>query len=300
MELSHIQGLRKPKKLVENRTSFLGPESEVSIYDTYLPENLVRLNADQLMYCGMVSGKKIMHSPRLADQIFLPHESFVLAPGETVEIDFPEARIDNPTTCLTVEISREKVLDVTDKLFDRGAVKLSPEDTWDKSGSVLHTHHCAATQRLLARIVNLFTENHQDRDMLIDFNVSELIIRMLREQERGFLLSHSLQTPDESSLTVALKWIHDHLSEPLDIDRLCRESCMSRSRLYAEFKLRLGCSPMELQQQIRLKEAGKRLKRGEVITIICYDLGFSSPSHFCRRFKNMYGCTPTEYKNRVL
>ncbi|WP_022953448.1 helix-turn-helix domain-containing protein [Leucothrix mucor] len=300
MELSHIQEMRRPKNLVENRTSFVGPESVVSVYDTYLPESLVRLDADQLMYCGMVSGKKVMHSPLMSDQVFLPHESYVLAPGEAVHIDFPEAEIGNPTTCLTVEISREKVLDVTERLFDKGAIKLSSEDTWSKSGAVLHTHHCAATQRLLARIVNLFTENHPDRDMLIDFNISELLIRMLRDQERGFLLSHSLQTPDYSSLTVALKWIRDHLSEPLDIDKLCRESCMSRSRLYAEFKLRLDCSPMELQQQIRLKEAGKRLKRGEVITNICYDLGFSSPSHFCRRFKNMYGCTPTEYKSKLL
>jgi len=300
MELSRIKDLREPKKLVENRTSFLGPESEVSIYDTYLPENLVRLDADQLMYCGMISGKKVMHSKLIDDQVFLPHESFVLAPGETVDIDFPEATIDSPTTCLTVEISREKVLEVTDKLFDKGAIKLSSETTWDKSGTVLHTHHCAATQRLLARIVKLFTENHQDRDMLIDLNVSELIIRMLREQERGFLISHSIQVPDESSLTIALDWIRNRLSEPLDIDQLCRKSFMSRSRLYSEFKLRLDCSPMELQQQLRLKEAGKRIRRGEMITSVCYDLGFSSPSHFSRRFKNMYGCTPTEYKNRIL
>ena len=300
MELSHIQHLRNPKKLVENRTSFLGPESEVSIYDTYLPENLVRLDADQLMYCGMVSGKKVMHSPLMGEQVFLPHESFVLAPGEAVHIDFPEADLQTPTTCLTVEISKEKVLDVTEKLFDTGAIKLSSEETWDSSGAVLHTHHCAATQRLLARIVSLFTENHPDRDMLIDFNISELLIRMLRHQERDFLLCHSMQAPDESSLTIALKWIREHLSEPLDIEKLCRESFMSRSRLYAEFKLRLDCSPAELQQQIRLKEAGTRLKRGEVITNICYDLGFSNPSHFCRRFKNMYGCTPTEYKNRAM
>ena len=106
MDLSGIQELRKPKLLVENRTSFLGPESEVSIYDTYLPEKLVQLDADQLMYCGMIEGKKVMHSELLDDQVFLPHESFVLAPGETVDIDFPEASIDNPTTCLTVEISK--------------------------------------------------------------------------------------------------------------------------------------------------------------------------------------------------
>ncbi len=300
MELSHIQDLRKPKKLVENRISFLGPESEVSIYDTYLPENLVRLDADQLMYCGMINGKKIMHSELQDDQVFLPHESFVLAPGETVDIDFPEATVDSPTTCLTVEISKEKVLEITEKLFNSGAIQLSAEDTWDSPGTVMHRHHCAATQRLLNRIVKLFTENHQDRDMLIDLNVSELIIRMLREQERDILISHSIQAPCESNLTTAINWIRDHINEHLDIDRLCRESCMSRSSLYAKFKLRLGCSPMEFQQQLRLKEAARRIKRGEVVTSVCYDLGFSNLSHFCRRFKIIYGCTPTEFRERIL
>lgn len=298
MELSRIKNLREPKQLVENRTSFLGPESEVSIYDTYLPEKLVRFDADQLMYCGMVNGRKIMHSHLVHDQEFLPHESFVLAPGETVNIDFPDAREDNPTTCLTIEISKEKVIDVASRLCDQGAVRSELCEKWNKRGAVMHTHHCTATQRLLVRMVTLFTENHPDRDMMIDFNISELIIRMLRHEERDFLLSYSFDQPDASGLTAALQWIRSHLSTPLDINALCKQACMSRSRLYAEFKLRLGCSPAELQQQLRLKEAGRRLRHQEMITSVCYDLGFSSPSHFSRRFKHMYGCTPTEYRNR--
>jgi AraC-like DNA-binding protein len=74
---------------------------------------------------------------------------------------------------------------------------------------------------------------------------------------------------------------------------------MSRSRLYVEFKQKLGCSPVELQQQLRLKRAAERIRNGEAITAISYDLGFNDPSHFCHRFKNFFGCTATEYKQRI-
>ncbi|MDQ7048872.1 MAG: AraC family transcriptional regulator N-terminal domain-containing protein [Enterobacterales bacterium] len=40
-------------------------------------------------------------------QIF-PHESFVMAPNQEIEIDFPEAKLDIPTTCLAIEISTSK------------------------------------------------------------------------------------------------------------------------------------------------------------------------------------------------
>jgi len=65
-----------------------------------------------------------------------------------------------------------------------------------------------------------------------------------------------------------------------------------------EFKEKIGCSPVELQQQLRLKRAAERIRNGEAITAVAYDLGFKSPSHFCRRFKAFFGCVATEYKER--
>ena len=68
-----LNQLRTPQKLVENRISFAGSDSELSIYDTYDSAVRVGLNADQLLYCGMVSGRKVMHDNyRSNDQLFLP------------------------------------------------------------------------------------------------------------------------------------------------------------------------------------------------------------------------------------
>ena len=71
---------------------------------------------------------------------------------------------------------------------------------------------------------------------------------------------------------------------------------MSRSRFYVEFKKKLACSPVELQQQLRLQRAADRIKQGETITTISYELGFNNPSHFCQRFKRFFGCTATDFR----
>lgn len=290
---------RPPQKLVENRISFAGSGSEVSIYDTYKSASRVRLDAGELLFCGMISGRKIMHSPiSQKGQEFLPHESFVMAPGGTVDIDFPDATMDSPTTCLTVEISRENVNRVSEQLSD-SVPMLESATQYQFEKPVLHTHNSSETQRLLKRLTKLFSENHPDRDSLIDLNISELIIRMLRHKTRDFLLTWCSNDPEANSLMAALDWINSTLSKPLDIDQLCKHAGMSRSRLYVEFKDKLGCSPVELQQQLRLKRAAERIQNGESITAVSYDLGFNDPSHFCHRFKNFYGCTATEYRQRA-
>jgi len=270
----------------------------VSIYDTYEKCRRVRLDSNELMFCGMMTGRKVMHSPNIdKGQVFLPHESFVIAPNNYVEIDFPVASLSEPTSCLTIEIAKEKVNLLKDRMCDSQPF-IEKATHWETGEPILHTHHSNNTQRLLGRITHLFSENHPDRNALIELNISELIIRMLRHKTRDFLLRYCHRDPEFNSLVAALDWINCNLSKPLDIKQLCRHACMSRSRLYLEFKKNLGCSPVELQQQLRLKLVADRIRKGETVTSISYDLGFSSPSHLCSRFKAFFGCTASEYKQR--
>ncbi len=297
-----LKKIRAPKVLVENKVSFAAPESEVSIYDTYEQAQRVPLSADELLLCGMVTGKKIMHTESVArvldEQLFLPHESFIMAPGQSVEIDFPDATFNTPTTCLTVEIAKEKVIQIHERMYDN-LPDISGDEFWQpgRSFPVLHTHHTNETQILLNRLTALFIENHPDRTLLIDLNISELIVRMLRHSTREFLLRNCNRDPEANSLMAALYWINKNLTKPLDIQALCKHCCMSRSSLYEVFRKQIGCSPVEWQQQTRLTLAAERIRNGESITEVSYDLGFSAPSHFCHRFKNLFGCSASEYKS---
>lgn len=298
-KLSLEKRRNKRQLLIENKLTFAGPEAELSIYDTYRPATAVRLDANQLMYCGMVKGKKIMHEAHQGQgQIFLPHESYVIPPGNYVEIDFPEAKEDKPTTCLTIEIPKQRIEAISERMRDLTTLE-NLDHSWEYQPLIIHNHHTNDTQQLLEKLVALFTQNHPDKEIMVNLGVSELIIKLLRQQGRDLLLSYCHQAPDATSITVALHFLEHNLIRPLDIDELCRHVKMSRSKLYVEFKKQLGCSPGEYQQQLRLKAAAEAIRAGKTVTAACYETGFNDPSHFSRRFSQFFGCSPSQFKARL-
>jgi len=299
-KISLEQRRNKRQLLVENKLTFGGPAAELSIYDTYRAVSGVRLDADQLMYCGMVTGKKIMHGAEQGlgqGQIFLPHESYVIPPGGFVDIDFPEANEAKPTTCLTIEIARERIEAISERMRDLTTLE-NLDHSWEYQPLVIHNHHTTETQQLLEKLVSLFTQDHPDKEIMVDLGVSELIIKLLRQQGREVLLNYCHQAPDANAMSAALNFIEQNLSQHLDIEALCRHVRMSRSKLYVEFKKQLGCSPCEYQQQLRLKAAAEAIGKGCTITAACFDVGFSDLSHFSRRFSQFFGCSPSQYRSK--
>ncbi len=296
-----IDSVRQPPKvLVENKLTFAGPESELSIYDTYQEAKKVRLLSDQLLFCAMVTGKKVMHSDK--DDFhgeFLPHESFIMAPGSSVEIDFPIAKLSEPTTCLAIEISSDRVQQVSAMLNQQQPLNQA-FGHWQYDHKLVHTHHNSETQSVLNRIVQIYSENHPDRSAMVALAVSELTIRLLHQQTREFILAFSHKEPDNNGLNAALNYIELHINENVNIDDLARISCMSRTKFFHEFKLHIGCSPMVYQLQSRLKQAASLLKKGQQVTQTCFALGFTNSSHFSRCFKKFYGISPRQYKERYI
>jgi len=290
----------EPQVLVENKISFDGPHSQLSIYETFQDVNRVKLKSDQPLFCAMLSGRKVMHHDQSDyHSDFIPHESFVIAPNQGVEIDFPEASLQQPTTCLAIEISNERIQTTADNLNVQTPIadEFGP---WQYRENMLHCQHNEQTQLLLTRITQIYTEAHPDRSYMIDLAVSELTVRLLRQQGREVILSFCAEQKDHSGLTSVVNYINEHLDEQLDNDVLCRIACMCRTKFFQEFKQHLGCSPLAFQQQQRLKKAAKMIAQGIQITRVCFELGFANSSHFSRNFKRFYGVTPRLYQTKIL
>ena len=109
-----------------------------------------------------------------------------------------------------------------------------------------------------------------------------------------------LSVVDNQFLTRYTHFVEEHLSdEKIDIASLAREFAMSQSTLYRKVKAVAGISPNELIRNIRLSKAAEMLSRtDQTIAEIAWATGFGSPVYFRNCFKERYGKTPSEYREK--
>lgn len=284
----------KVSTLIDNRAAFNSDHVQLCVYDTYQACERIPFHAEQLMFCAMHTGKKVMHHNSLQrGQEFLPGQSFIIAGGEHVEIDFPEAHLSAPTSCLTIEVDSKKVQEVAERMRLEQAY-------YNEQSATLQLSNNPFTQQLYQRLVDTFSENQQDREVLIDLGISELLVRMLQDRSRELVLQHCNLKIGHNGLQSAISFIKQNLTKPISIEMLCKSAGMGRSKLFLEFKRQLGCTPQAFIVEQKLTAAAAKLKQGTTVTQVCYDYGFSELSYFSRRFKKTFGCSPRTYQNQTV
>jgi len=290
-----------PRQLVENRTSFAGRDAVFSVYDTYQEASLVELKSDSPMYCGMISGKKVIHAGNETPYDFVPGESLVLPPDTTIYIDFPEAKLNEPTKCLTVELPLSRIDEIVARMNDQlPRSSCSGEWEYDASASV-HFSNSESVDLLLRKLFHIFTEEHNQKDLLVEMNTSELIVHMLQTESRNLLLRNYRKHVTKSGLAAAIEFISHNLDRSISIKKLADISCMSKASFYRYFNNEFGISPIEYINQERVKKACRLLTDAELnVTDVSCELGYSSLSHFIKLFKEHTGTTPKQYQLKKL
>ena len=86
----------------------------------------------------------------------------------------------------------------------------------------------------------------------------------------------------------------------LNIDRLASDMGLGRSQLYRKIKALTNYTPVELLRNIRLKRSREMLTTTQKsISEIAYEVGFSTPAYFTRCYKEAFGETPSELRDRI-
>ena len=95
-------------------------------------------------------------------------------------------------------------------------------------------------------------------------------------------------------------WVRVHLSEEgFGVEQLAEGLHMSKATLHRKVKSMTGLTPLEFIRNIKLKYACAMLSRpGASVSAVAYDTGFSDPKYFTKCFKEEFGMTPTEYRQR--
>ena len=293
--LDRIAQERPAQDLVENRTTFGAEHAAFSVYDTVRPAERVPLRSLNPLYCGMVTGKKLVHTEAGAAIPFLPAESLVVPSGQTIEIDFPGASDEAPTKCLTIEIDRARVHDVAARL-NEAAPRSAESGDWRYSDeAVCHFDNSPGIEHTVRQLVGLFVEDAPDKDVLIDLGVQELVVRMLRIEARKLLLEESARRATRHGLAAAAELAKRRLGDPLRVADLAEAACMSEPTFYRAFQNEFGQTPLAYLTGLRIERARRLLRDPRrTVTDVAASVGFGSVSHFIRVYRDHVGRTPKQ------
>ncbi len=102
---------------------------------------------------------------------------------------------------------------------------------------------------------------------------------------------------DEEFIRQLADKVEEHLIDAdFRIGDLAGEMALSQPVLQRKIRALLGISPKDFVRDIRIKKAMHLMNDGEQnIANIAFKTGFSSPQYFARVFKEVKGCTPSEY-----
>jgi AraC-like DNA-binding protein len=79
------------------------------------------------------------------------------------------------------------------------------------------------------------------------------------------------------------------------IEGVAAEVGWSRRHLGARFREAVGLPPKALGRLIRVEHAAQRVRAGDPLADIAYEVGYADQSHFNRDFRELVGCTPTQF-----
>lgn len=290
---------RDLKTLVENRTTYTLENCELNIFETHQKADDVNLVFGDLVLTTMLKGKKVMHLFDKPGFDYLPGESVIVPPNEVMKIDFPEAKLDNPTQCIALSISKEMIEATFNLLNEKFPNKMISKD-WGLDLSYFHLINTQDLSEIINRFIRIgVKDGSKEKDLIASLALKELMIRLSQTQARDMMEQTYKELASGNRLAHVVSYIKKNIRENISLDDLAQEACMSKAHFLRIFKQDMGMTPMEFVLHERLKLAKKYLQLGKFqIQEVCYMAGFRNNTYFIRAFKQEFGLTPKVFQTR--
>ncbi len=137
--------------------------------------------------------------------------------------------------------------------------------------------------------------NEDDMNILGPMYLKELLYHIIKSDKGEILKALVQNSRGTSQIAHALKEIHDHYTEPLEIPRLAQDAGMSSSAFHSTFKAMTCTSPLQYIKHIRLHKAREIIQaEGEKANTAAARVGYESVSQFSREYKRTFGVSPSQ------
>ena len=122
------------------------------------------------------------------------------------------------------------------------------------------------------------------------------ILCMLLDMQNKF---SAVMNKDQTRISLVLDYIARNYTRDISLDDAADEIAISKFYLSSILTANIGKGFSKILNIYRLRQVtNELLSTDKSITDICYDAGYQNFSHFSRVFKNRFGMTPSEYRNK--
>jgi YesN/AraC family two-component response regulator len=162
-------------------------------------------------------------------------------------------------------------------------------------------------------IINKCLENFSDRDNLKVHNNHDAIRTLLKKnsyedvlcfivpymRECCAYISENKEKPMGFVIENVINYINEHYNENITLHKLSEITYMHPTYLSRLFKEKTGENFIEYLMKVRIERSKKLLENLSLrIYDVCEMVGYESPKHFCKLFKDITGITPKDYRNK--
>ena len=110
--------------------------------------------------------------------------------------------------------------------------------------------------------------------------------------------SSDLLAIEDQSVAQAVKFIREHVREPIQVEDVLDHIAISRRSLYDKFKRSMNCSVHKYIKKTRIDHIEDLLVGTEMtISQIAYHMGFRSDEHIASYFRSVKGFNPRVFRN---
>ena len=282
--------------LVENQTKFNLKNCEFSIYETHRSAFDVKLHFDTIAFTAMIRGKKHLKLESMAQYFdYLPGESVLVSPGETMIIDFPDAD-ETPSQCISLSLNPQFIEDSLNHL-NYILPKVDETSSWNLDLNEYYLFNNQSLASATNNIMRIAMDDNSQKDLMADFALKELLIRLMQTQARGMMEKNIAK--HKSRIGFAVDYIRKNLHQKLSVDHIAKLAYVSKTNFFKMFKDELGTSPNDFILQERISRAKTLLATQNSIKETAFQTGFSDANYFTKVFKQWVGDTPKNYQKKI-
>lgn len=204
-----------------------------------------------------------------------------------------------PMECFTLEISKDNVFKVLDKINENYAIpSLGLEEQQLIDFELFTGVNKTIISTKLKEIHQLLIGDIRFKDYWIDLKIEELVLCCLQTDFYKMLI-HAYQNDNlnDTPLGNAISYMNDHIYSEVNLKKAAEKACMSKATFFRQFKHRLGTTPMHYIHSKRMVRAQKLLlgTKKSIAEISC-ELGYCNQSYFTKQFKKIVRQNPKKFR----